>query len=367
MTDRYTPRIYLALAEGRDLSSDEETHLAGCAACGAAAERALDFERALHRDLADRAVPVPADPRGLPTDRRGRMAPALLAVVAAIAVIGVGGSVALIAMPEPSPSPTPPVVAVTAEPSGSPSAPVSASPSATLPVPTPSSEPSPTPDPIVAGTYAQVADGERTELRDGPDGMAFAQLLPAYDVWVVGREDGWVHVEAIDSATLEYVFGWVRVEGLVPMDAIECDAAGGVWGIVSSHPQRQLECLGGEPVVVEGYATGGDAIQRAYGGDPSWLAEIQSIALSSVIGPAVEGFSLPIHLPPDLDEDVPLSDRDGHQGTRLRVTGHLDDRASSGCERRPVAGSYPPMDAELSVQWCRQRFVVDSVEVVPEG
>jgi hypothetical protein len=105
-------------------------------------------------------------------------------------------------------------------------------------------------------------------------------------------------------------------------------------------------------------------MEPAYRGEPSWLAQTPRIALSSVIGPAADGFSLTIHLPPDLEDDVPMSDREGHEGTPLRVTGHFDDPASSECDRRPVANSYPALEPGLSERWCRQRFVVDSVEVI---
>ena len=51
MTDPFSRRIYLTLAEGRDLSAGDEAHLATCATCQAAAARAQEFERALHGEL----------------------------------------------------------------------------------------------------------------------------------------------------------------------------------------------------------------------------------------------------------------------------------------------------------------------------
>jgi hypothetical protein len=371
MTDRYTRRIFLALAEGRDLTADEDVHVAGCASCRTAAERARDFERALHRHLAEHAVPLPADPSGLPADRPTRMAPILVTTMAALFVIALGGGVALIAMPGPSPTPvpasTPPVVAVTARPSASAPAP-SASATATVPVSTPTLEPSLATDPIIVGSYAQLRGADPTELWDRPHGNAFTAVSSGSELWIADLEGDWAQVEALDASTMEYLFGWVPLEDLVPIDPVECDQSLGAWELGFAHPQRQLECLADDRVVLEGYAIGRDPIEPAYRGEPSWLAEIQPIELSSVIGPAVTGFTFAIHLPPDLDDVVPLSDREAHEGTRLRITGHYDDLTSSECERRPAVGSYPLLDAELSERWCRQQFVVDSVEILdPES
>ena len=371
MTDRYARRIYLALVEGRDLSAEEEAHLAGCASCRAAAERARDFERALHHHLADQAVPLPGNPCGLPADMPSRRAPVLVASMAALLVIALGSGVALVALPPPSPtpmpSPTPPVVAVTAKPSVSAPSP-STSATATMPASTTSPEASLTTDPVIAGSYARLGSADRTELRDRPDGTAFTDVSSGSELWIADLEGDWAQVEALDASTMEYVFGWIALEDLVPMDPVECDQSLGAWGLAFAHPQRQLECLGEGSVMLEGYAISRDPIEHAYRGEPSWLAETQPIELSSVIGPAVSGFTFAIHLPRHLDDGLPLSDREAHEGTPLRITGHFDDPTSSECERRPVVSSYPPMDADPSERWCRQQFVVESVENVdPES
>ena len=366
VSDRYTRRIYLALAEGRDLSSDEEAHLAGCASCGAAAERARDFELALHRDLGDRAVPLPADPRGLPAERPARTAPALVAAAVALVVIVVGGGVALVAMPEPSPTPTPtatpPAVAVTAEPSASPSAP------AATPQPEPSIEP------LVAGAYAHVAVPELS-FHDRPAGDPFTDVNPSSDVWVIEVVDDWYLVQAPEELSAEHVFGWVPIAqgGSVPtlteFAASDCQLDVNAFFVLSLHPQRQLECLGEQRVTIEGYAIdrSGD-LRSPYAGEPAWLAQWPQLEVSSAIGPAVTGISVWIHVPPDLELDIPTSDREAHEGTLLRIAGHLDDPASASCVRTRLVEPYPPVNDELSEQWCRQRFVVDSVEIVdPES
>lgn len=89
MTDRFTRSIYLALAEGRDLSADEEHHLASCDGCRAAADRAREFERALHAELAPMAAPLPGDPLASAPRYHGRWgAAALVLGVLALSVVG---------------------------------------------------------------------------------------------------------------------------------------------------------------------------------------------------------------------------------------------------------------------------------------
>jgi len=372
MTDRYTRRIYLALAEGRDLSADEETHLGGCSSCRAVAERARDFERALHRDLTEQAVPLPADPRGLPDEGPSRTAPALVAAVAAIAVLAIGGGAALVATPDPSQTvmPTPPPVAVTAEPSDSP------------PLPAVTPEVQASIEPLDAGAYAHLA-GPELSFHDRPGGDPFADINPGSDVWVIEVVEDWYLVQAQEAMAAEHIFGFVPIAEPPPGSAgdsasvptltefpnPDCRLDLHAFYVLSLHPQRQLECLGDQAVVIEGYAIErGADLSSPYAGEPAWLAQWPPLEVSSVIGPAANGISVPIHVPPDLEVNIPTSDREGHEGTLLRVTGHLDDPASSDCQRTPLAAPYPVLDAELSERWCRQRFVVDSVEIVdPES
>lgn len=370
MADRHTRRIYLALAEGRDLSPDEERHLAGCKACRAAADHALGFERVLHRDLATEAVPLPADPRGVPADSAGRASAGLVAGLVLVAAIGVGGAAAMLAMPEPTPAPEPTRsgIAATAQPTATPSAQLS-----------PSMSDSPPPVQLAAGDYAQLAVRDLS-LHDGPDGEPFAGINPGSDIWIVEVREDWYLVEAREEQSVEYLFGWVpsattidtdRGPEVVPtlseLSPGECEGAmPWIYVTLSYHPQRQLECLADSPVVFDGYAiesNGND--DAAYGGQPAWLAEAPELIISSVIGPAVTGFSVFAHLPADREFTIPTSDRDGHDGVLLRITGHFVDPASGSCDRVPLKDGYPPMDQRLNEIWCRQQLVVDAVSDAP--
>lgn len=70
------------------------------------------------------------------------------------------------------------------------------------------------------------------------------------------------------------------------------------------------------------------------------------------------------HLPPELEGTIPTADRESHEGTLLSVTGHFDDPRSTECSLTPTADGYPTVDPGNAALWCRQRFVVDAVEIV---
>ena len=358
MSDRFSRPIYLALAEGRDLTAEQESHLQGCDACRTAADRAREFERALHRDLAELATPLPADPLSVADARPARLArPAVaFAVVALLLTAGAAG--ALLTTPEPSPEP----------------------PTTTDPVPSPSVPASAIPDvgQLEAGDYAQMAVDE-LELLGAPDGDAFTSMQPGSEAWVVRVRDGWYLVEAVDASSNEYVFGWVPAAGagedpqsraptLRETSPAECQALDqfGTLVLAAMHPQRQLECYAGDELTLEGYAIEYEdrGAEKAYTGQPEWLADVPPLYLSGAIGPAVNSGSVPLHLSPYVSLNIPTSEREAHDGFLLRVTGHVGDRDSVDCTRIPLIEAYPPIDDELSETWCRQRFGVDRVDLV---
>lgn len=367
MTDRFTRRIYLVLAEGRDLSAVDEGHLAACSACQAAAARAREFDRVLQRELAGLRAPMPADPFDVTeTPRRSRallqgLATGLVVLVAGLASVGVLTGL------EPDPSSEPSAVPTASESSAGPS------PSPTpQPTPSPSASPEPSAEAAVqAGDYA-VGSADELVLYDRPDGTPFDQARPGLELHVIGVEDGWVEVQAPQLSSIGYVFGWVQasaIEPFVPSLCLEAEPGTYLWFGSASHPMRDLECYGDGPLVARGYAIeqSGDDVSP-YTGEPGWLVGPSSLVLSSAIGPAVTGFSVSLHLPPELEGTIPTSDREGHEGTLLSVTGHFDDPRASGCSLVPVAEGHPPVEPRNAELWCRQRFVVDAVEIVePEG
>ncbi len=217
-----------------------------------------------------------------------------------------------------------------------------------------------------------MASEEELQLYDRPDGIPFAQAWPGPELYVIAVEDGWVEVQAAHPTSIDYVFGWVQasaIEHHVPSPCPDGEPGTYLWFGSGGHPQRNVDCYGSGQLVARGYAidrSGDDP--RSYSGDPEWLAGHSTLELSSAIGPAVSGFLLSLHLPPELQGTIPTSDREAHEGTLLSVTGHFDDPRSSGCTHVPLADGYPMVEPRNAELWCRQGFVVDAVEIVePEG
>ena len=368
MSDRFARRIYITLAEGRDLPPDDAGHLAGCGTCQAAAARAREFEAALHAELAGLRAPMPADPLAAtdaPSASRS-LAPGLIVGLVVLLAGGVGAGILWSPDREPSPGPSRTASPPTVMPS--PSAP---------PRPTASDAPSIMPSPTTAasadeaiqpGDYAVVPQ-EDFDLYDQPNGTSFALAQPGSDLYVLGVSDGWAEVQAQLQASWLYVFGWVQVENLngrTPTSCLDVEPGAHVWFGNIAHPQRDLECHGSSgQVVARGYAIDRSGDPPApYRGDPSWLAGQGTLERAAAIGPAVTTIWSFVHLPPDLEGTIPTSDRDGAYGTLIEVTGHFDDPRSSGCTLTPVADGHPLVSPANAEMLCRQRFVVDAVVVV---
>jgi hypothetical protein len=370
MSDRFTRRIYLALAEGRDLTAHEARHLAGCDVCQAATARARAFEAGLRQELAHLRAPLPADPLAVTEGRSGSRSPMSALLVALVVVLASGAGAAVLWSTDADPSPAPSEAATSMPPSPMPSPPTS-------PRQTPSDPPPATPSPTAApsadqavrpGDYAVVPQREFA-LYDEPNGASFALAQPGSDLYVIGVRDGWAEVQAAVHLSFGYVFAWVPADMLTrrtPTPCLEVEPGTHVWFGNVAHPQRDLECNGSSrQIVARGYAIdrSGDP-PAAYRGEPSWLAGQGTLELVAAIGPAVTTVWSFVHLPPDLEGTIPTSDREGFEGTLLEVTGHFDDPRSSGCTLTPVADGYPPVSAANARLLCRQRFVVDAVVVV---
>jgi hypothetical protein len=332
---------------------------------------------AMPDDRIDLQRPQPA---GLQSDAKERTVRAVRparAVAIVFALIG-GLGACVLTDPSLSPSPVPRTPATTS--SVALASPTTAAAPTSAAIPT--IRPDPPPPVLRAGDYAVVNVGELA-MRDAPDGMPFAFTQFSTEVYVVEEREGWYLVEAREPYAVEYLFGWVpatlQVSAGVSDETIatllwtrpaDCTVGGEFDTLMVGfrHPQSQLDCYGGlEEIRLEGYAVDIAPADPAYAGEPSWLANDPVIALSSVIGPAAEGGQVAIHVPPDLEVPIPMSDRDANEGIRLAIIGHYDDPASSACRRAPLDDHYPPMDAAFSELWCRQRFVVDSVDVIDPG
>lgn len=121
------------------------------------------------------------------------------------------------------------------------------------------------------------------------------------------------------------------------------------------QPWEQLACFGSEQITFEGvFGCGGcgGAFPGTYA--PEWLAHPLNFAVVSV-DPNERMGPFALRFPPD---GVAMPD----PGSIVSVTGHFDDGAAAGCEVAP--GEEPtPIKAEVAVLYCREQFVVESLEV----
>jgi hypothetical protein len=156
-------------------------------------------------------------------------------------------------------------------------------------------------------------------------------------------------------------FGWVAVtDGAQPFVTEEdarCPTTVDLANVVAMLPSERLACFD-EPIVVEGtYGCGGCGGAGGPIGEPAWLAdtfEFQQIRVRWGDGFEPVG----IHFPPS--GPTPPAD-----GSIIRVTVHVDDPAASACTF--LWGTEEPpfiTPASMATEWCRQRLVVDSYEVI---
>ena len=315
---------------------------------------------------------------------------ALLSLVAAALLVAVllGGDDGT-AQASPTPSltaSTPSAPSVSASASAVASA--SAAPSASQAPPSATEAPEPTP--VVAapdglippGSVARVlVDGLR--IRESPSTDATFTSLAGGTLVSVGfsghisdwgpiEADGltWYPVRAFVTDTLPDVpspiqeaseaFGWVAAgDGTEPFIELfdpRCTLATPTLEIIQSlEPWERLACYGSESMTIEGtFGCGGCGGLFAGTFEPAWLAAPGGFDLLSVdpqerIGPFV------IYFPPEVER---LSG-----GEIVRLTGHFDDPAATGCV---VSPGDPPaeIDERTAVLYCRERFVVESVEIL---
>lgn len=323
----------------------------------------------------------------------------LVILVVALLAIAAGVAIALSLDASPGTGSVSPTATATTSPTPTPNgtSQSSASPSETpnmseTPVSTPS--PDATATPVVRApdevlppfSIARVtADGLRVRTEPSTSG-SLVTTLAAGDLVGIGwgaalpsgpvAADGftWYQVTALDSNLPMPPRGsWVELadeSGEVGWIAAG-DGAGGFLEAVAARcaaddpklehldawtPWERLSCLGNRSITFEGvYGCGGCGGFAPGEWEPAWLASPLNFALISVdpnerIGP------MDLRFAPDGPEPP-------QAGSIIRVSGHFDDPAASGCQRAP--GDPPePEDPRMSELYCRMQFVVESYEVI---
>jgi hypothetical protein len=133
--------------------------------------------------------------------------------------------------------------------------------------------------------------------------------------------------------------------------------------IYAMTPWARLSCFGDRQLTFEGtYGCGGCGGISPGTFTPEWLAHPINFALLQP--PYAEGHTtvetLVLHEPPDGAE------LDGVEaGSVVRVTGHFNDARATECVIAPgEPGSEEPADETAAEWYCRERFVLESLEVL---
>lgn len=160
---------------------------------------------------------------------------------------------------------------------------------------------------------------------------------------------------------MEYVFGWVEAQRdgdpvLRPVNPTPCpEFVPDVTWLAGMAPAEQLRCFADDTLEVTGYLALRSAPGTSYDGEPDWLADEAAYVLEGNRGPAVSSGMVELHFPPDVDPTDQL-------GRAVRIRGHFDDEASANCSRAPAAESVPDQSTDEERLWCRQQFVVDTIQ-----
>jgi hypothetical protein len=302
-----------------------------------------------------------------------RYARTLMIAVAAITGLAVGGCVAPASSPASSAGPTAgPAASGTA--TLAPSDDVSAGPTGSPAgeVPTPSLQPN-----IVVRIAVAVLN-----VREEP--MTASKVVGAMrqgDYAILqgdfrAQSDGyaWYHVlggldEVPELPTPPYspendLSGWMAVDNgstlFVSLVAPRCPSDITLANVSGMLAGERLACFGGRTITLEGtYGCGGCGGTNGGTFDPEWLATPLSPGFLTV-DPSVGRGPLVAYFPPNVAAPA--------QGAIVRVHGHFDDPRAATCKVSVVVGPatdlltpVPPDDAVL---YCRQRFVVESFEVL---
>jgi hypothetical protein len=170
--------------------------------------------------------------------------------------------------------------------------------------------------------------------------------LPKYPI-PLGAEpiSGWV---ASDNGSRQYL----------TLVAPRCPTTVDLVNVEGMLPAERIACFGGPITLTGSYGCSGcgGVVFGTY--KPDWLANpfeanFLSVDTSQRVGP------VSLHFPPAGPAEPPV-------GSIITVTVHVDDRRSTRCTMSggTAEGAPVPIDARTALLWCRERFVVDSYQVL---
>jgi hypothetical protein len=190
------------------------------------------------------------------------------------------------------------------------------------------------------------------------DTLASGTVVQVGGLWGPTAVDGidWYWVLTEDTTVSGYVAasqGGVHYLNLLPN---RCDELTSNLASLTSHTAwERLACFGDRSLTVTGTygcSVCGSELDGTY--EPSWLASPNNLTYLGWPGAV-----LVLHFPPELGSAGPA------HGSMVRVTGHFSDPASTTCVISDAPGHHGvPVEQVFAEIWCREQFVVESLEVI---
>jgi hypothetical protein len=189
-----------------------------------------------------------------------------------------------------------------------------------------------------------------------------------YEWYLVHHIPGIVDWPVLEGSEAE-VIGWMAAgsgeERYVDLVPPECPDEPGLADLVAMTPYERVACLGDRTITVEGTFGCPYCDSAAHPGtfEPSWLAlyllEMNMLTPGWASYPPFPGAIVAV-----TDPEVPPFDPDA-RGRVLSVTGHFSDARSADCVIAPGEPGAEDASHDEAAEWyCRERFVVESWEVV---
>jgi hypothetical protein len=274
-----------------------------------------------------------------------------------------------------SPLPSPSVSALTASASATASAARASSAAASTTSVSPAESPTPSrpvPGGLAVGRIAEVVTTDLVvrslpEISDAsiidPSTVPFGFLAYVVDGPVAADGYDWYQVALFPPTLSDVVeehpaFGWLAAAGkggepwIAPWKG-DCPQPN--WdGIKLSQRFLMLTCWSGLDITLEGTLQCDGSSQP--GNEPAWLWTVPCWLEGPDYGQLLAG-GLGLHFAPDFAPDIHAT---AGEGTKVRVTGHLDDPAAATCTEEPFPGTEPA-HPDLVKLWCRLNFVVTEV------
>lgn len=221
-------------------------------------------------------------------------------------------------------------------------------------------------------TVGTVNEGDVLYVTQSGDPRLAPLDADGYEWYPVAHAPGytdWPTEPPVEERIVGFVAARSETEQFVEMVPADCPAdptgTRGVADVVALTPYERVICLGDQTLTLEG--TFGcpfcDSLAHPYRMEPGWLAawalHLNILVPTWSTYPPFPG-SIVLTTPPGVRAFEPA---DG--GSIVRVTGHFNDESATTCTITPGPEASPePVSDEAAEWYCRERFVVETWEVI---